>query len=418
MPVLLLGVGALIVVFLVLHKKALTPSGGVPGTKESGGLITAGGGLTTKRTTAAENTVESSVINALAPTTTQRGANAGKVTGLAGAVDTAGAVIGAGFHDEAAGEVFTYGIAAAVALATVNAFAAAAVAYVAVFAAIVIDEIDYFTDMGRRDMQKGIDKFWSDWNTVYAHVVSIIQNKAMVAGQKADPNQIDLAATAFADGYMLRVNYLRAWYAYCGGMFQTSFLDQQGADCWRDIARAYFIGAYAGTAPPTYSTGVGGWYPYRIPVQPVLNMYASYPFQNLYGPERQIILTTDYDPATVNPFSTPIPLSIMKGKFGDTALDVHPPAVKSDTRSDAVSVAWRQMGTLAGDASQFLQACMAPHGVGQSDLSSNVWYRDRGMFQGACNGAGPNVPKGTGYTLGNVSAYSPDNKSIIFTKVG
>lgn len=419
MPVLLLGAGVIVVAFLVMRKKAtVTPMpGGGAGTAGSGGLFTSTGALTTKNTVGAENTLEASIANTLASTTTQRGFSAGKITNAGSAIDAAASVGGTAFHDEVAGGVFTYGIAIAVGLAAVNVFVAVAVAYVAVFIALATEEIDFFTDMARRDMDKGVAKFWSDWQVIHDHITQVIQNKAMIAQQRADPNQVELAATAFADGYMLRVNYLRAWYAYCGGMFNDATGGNQ--EPWTQIARAWFIGAYAGTAAPKFDKSViittnptGGWIPY----QPTLNLNASYPFANVYGSDMPLIIKSDTIPCD-NTFKACDRKSVVQGRFGQTVLDISPPACKSDTRGDAISVAWRKMGTLAGDGAQFMQACASPHGVGQSDLSSNVWYRDRGMFQGACHGV-PEVPVGTGYTLGNVSAYSPDNKTIIFTKVG
>lgn len=311
--------------------------------------------------------------------------------------------VGQAFASKEAKAVATYGLAIAITVGAINIVAGVLIAVVVLVVSAFIDAAVAFDDFTNHRQQEGVDAYWRDWHKVYDTLMDFYQRDAMVKQQTIDAQQLEYACNAYADGYMSQLNYLRAWVAYCGGVWgRNSAGPNFGMVA---VVRAWRKGMYAGTVEPTVS--VDG-------VHEIQRWAASNGHVLPYEEAQKDGLIAD----TLNQNG-------MMGAYGTRMLDISPPrrnydpALFTEAEGKSLLETYYQFGVYQANASLFLASLHKPVPAFSSRLAMLVNERNTGFWQGApLRAPDPGVPENFGLLFGNSRCYAPTgDEEILFTQV-
>lgn len=327
-------------------------------------------------------------------------------TGLTQVVNTLTSLVANNaLHFQSSKDVLMIGMSLAVTIGMYNVVAGIIVAVVVWLVAYIVEFALMVDELVHDNHVKGLTDFDDQWKKVHDSLYNSLYNKilAVQSGTVSAKNvsDIELCASAYADGYMQQINYLRATAG--AGNIGTSMHSVYGA--WR-------AGAYAGSERPKLNnSGV------RAMCQFSGTLYIPPTFPGLDSP-----LTGIMNNMWGNGLVAPGDIQLLQAsdtKYGDKIINLSPPSPKvlGVIKGNSLVDGWGRMGEVHGNASMVFVADAQPHGVGQSQAKHLNYWRDNGMWQGVLKGAGEvPVPGIWGVQYGTSLFYTVDGKTPIFVQ--
>lgn len=300
------------------------------------------------------------------------------------------------FSSEASQIVATVGWTLAITIGAINIFAALIIWAVVYIVATILDFASQLNDFSTDRSSQARADFFATRSKVIDRFKDAANVQAGSEGTTPVSDELELAANAYADGFMEWSNWLRLETACYRGIWQGQ-VDVLLSKIER-ANRAYRTGFFAAEQPPQQNNIVS-----EAAVDNDHLNVSGYQFdRGLLG---QVVLYTT--PKVLNA-ATPY----YNNYYGYAAF------INSDERRKSAELVskWYRIGMAHANTAGFMERLKR----GNIALTGNVWQnlrliRLQGFFHGAIAGP-PDVPSGYGVKISGFTFYTPDNEKVVFTE--
>lgn len=295
---------------------------------------------------------------------------------------------GAAFMVPAAQSIAKYGLAVAIGVGVVNVAAGVIVAIGVLMIANIVNMVGQLAQGDNHE--EGLAEYTNNWHDVKRKFEDEITSDAAVKNQTPDAHELDIASTAYADGFMQWTNYLIALRAWQGSLYgpgisgDVQWTTSMNGSGMNAVNFAWKQGKLVSVAPPALS--------------PITDPAASGGLKYW----RRL--------STVPGFLTVLPPEWQRVQ----SMLAGPNGLINATDADIYRL-WYRVGMVHANTAGFMQSLGATVGLGQ-----NLWQhvensRINGFFVGTVL-VPPGVPSNIGMEADGFVAYSPDNSNAQYVR--